>query len=114
MRKGHIVFGVDPISIRYCGDLVWDRSWSIFNTGFCLLHEWQGITISCFYFSSGFQVGGATARIGDPSGKTHDRDKLASETVDANTVGIMENIDRIFTNHQKYLWKVPKDLRPLK
>lgn len=61
-----------------------------------------------------FQVGGATAQIGDPSGKTKDRDKLAQETVEQNTKGIMENISRIFNNHKKHLWKDQKDLKPLK
>ena len=43
-------------------------------------------------------MGRATAQIGDPSGKTKDRDRLAENTVEGNTAGIMADIDRIFTN----------------
>lgn len=60
------------------------------------------------------QVGGATGHIGDPSGKTKDRDIISAETVERNIVGIVENLDRIFTNHAVYLWKDQKELKDAK
>lgn len=47
-------------------------------------------------------IGGATAQIGDPSGKTTEREKLSSDVVEDNTKGIRENLQRIFTNHELY------------
>lgn len=47
-------------------------------------------------------TGGATAQIGDPSGKTTEREKLSSDVVEDNTKGIRENLQRIFTNHELY------------
>ncbi|XP_044253839.1 tyrosine--tRNA ligase, mitochondrial [Tribolium madens] len=58
-------------------------------------------------------IGGATAKIGDPSGKTSEREKLASVFVDENVIGIRNNIERIFYNHEKYLWKQKEKLAPL-
>lgn len=52
-----------------------------------------------------FQVGGATAKIGDPSGKTKDREPMDQETVDRNIASIMESLERIFANHRKYFWR---------
>ncbi|XP_051916739.1 tyrosine--tRNA ligase, mitochondrial [Hippocampus zosterae] len=45
-------------------------------------------------------LGGATAQIGDPSGKTGERERLSAEAVEENTRGIRESIHRIFTNHE--------------
>uniref|UniRef100_A0A8C6SB37 Tyrosine--tRNA ligase n=1 Tax=Neogobius melanostomus TaxID=47308 RepID=A0A8C6SB37_9GOBI len=45
-------------------------------------------------------LGGATAQIGDPSGKTAERDALSAETVEANTHSIRESLQRIFTNYE--------------
>nr|XP_020479813.1 tyrosine--tRNA ligase, mitochondrial [Monopterus albus] len=45
-------------------------------------------------------LGGATAQIGDPSGKTSERERLSEDAVHANTRGIRESIERIFTNHE--------------
>ncbi|KAF3688576.1 Tyrosine--tRNA ligase, mitochondrial [Channa argus] len=45
-------------------------------------------------------LGGATAQIGDPSGKTSERERLSADTVRANTRSIRESIQRIFTNHE--------------
>uniref|UniRef100_A0A1A7WN42 Tyrosine--tRNA ligase n=1 Tax=Iconisemion striatum TaxID=60296 RepID=A0A1A7WN42_9TELE len=45
-------------------------------------------------------LGGATAQIGDPSGKTTERERLSAELADENTHGIRESIQRIFTNHE--------------
>ncbi|KAJ8401382.1 hypothetical protein AAFF_G00386130 [Aldrovandia affinis] len=47
-------------------------------------------------------IGGATAKIGDPSGKTVEREKLSSGTVEDNTRGIRDDIQRIFANHELY------------
>ncbi|XP_044050318.1 tyrosine--tRNA ligase, mitochondrial isoform X1 [Siniperca chuatsi] len=45
-------------------------------------------------------LGGATAQIGDPSGKTSERERLSADTVEASTRSIRESIQRIFTNHE--------------
>lgn len=47
-------------------------------------------------------LGGATAQIGDPSGKSSERERLSVDTVEANTKRIRESIQRIFTNHELY------------
>ncbi|XP_054633762.1 tyrosine--tRNA ligase, mitochondrial [Dunckerocampus dactyliophorus] len=45
-------------------------------------------------------LGGATAQIGDPSGKATERPRLSPDVVKANTHSIRESIHRIFTNHE--------------
>ena len=40
-------------------------------------------------------LGGATARIGDPSGKSSEREMLGDETIDTNIQGIRENLERV-------------------
>ncbi|KAL0968019.1 hypothetical protein UPYG_G00261190 [Umbra pygmaea] len=45
-------------------------------------------------------IGGATAQIGDPSGKTSERERLSSDTVEANTSAIRESLHRIVSNHE--------------
>ncbi|KAM9376036.1 tyrosine--tRNA ligase, mitochondrial [Pholidichthys leucotaenia] len=45
-------------------------------------------------------LGGATAQIGDPSGKTSERERLSAEVVNANVRTIRESIQRIFINHE--------------
>ncbi|MED6260406.1 Tyrosine--tRNA ligase, mitochondrial [Ataeniobius toweri] len=45
-------------------------------------------------------LGGATAQIGDPSGKTSERERLSADVVEENTRGIRESIQRIFSNHE--------------
>lgn len=58
-------------------------------------------------------VGGATAQVGDPSGKTKDREKQDASLIETNTKGIEKNIRTIFKNHKKYFWKDRKDeLKP--
>ena len=55
--------------------------------------------------------------IGDPSGKTTERTALPAEKVKANADAIKENIQRIFQNHQQYLWEKnrnPTTLKPVK
>jgi len=63
------------------------------------------------------KIGGATALIGDPSGKTKERVAMAEELARDNSHVIRENIQRIFDNHQKYIWEKnrnPSTLKPLK
>jgi len=48
------------------------------------------------------QLGGATSRIGDPSGHISDRQQLEVKTIERNMIGIRENIDRITRHHQQY------------
>ncbi|CAB1323410.1 unnamed protein product [Coregonus sp. 'balchen'] len=45
-------------------------------------------------------IGGATAQIGDPSGKTSEREQLPSDVLEDNTRAIRESLQRIFTNHE--------------
>ncbi|XP_037307813.1 tyrosine--tRNA ligase, mitochondrial [Pungitius pungitius] len=45
-------------------------------------------------------LGGATAQIGDPSGKTSERERLSPEVAEANTRGVREGIQRVFANHE--------------
>ncbi|XP_017289735.1 tyrosine--tRNA ligase, mitochondrial [Kryptolebias marmoratus] len=55
-------------------------------------------------------LGGATAQIGDPSGKASERERLSAEVVEANTRGIRESIQRIFTNHEVHFHDSSKAL----
>ena len=48
-------------------------------------------------------VGGATAKIGDPSGKTSERPSLDDKTIGRNVAGITENLERVFLNHQELM-----------
>ena len=41
-------------------------------------------------------IGGFTAKIGDPSGKSSERPSLTEDVIDANTKGIERNLKRIF------------------
>ncbi|XP_050394741.1 tyrosine--tRNA ligase, mitochondrial [Patella vulgata] len=50
-------------------------------------------------------VGGATAQVGDPSGKTKDRIPLDIHDVERNVEKIGENLQRIFNNHKTLLWE---------
>lgn len=55
--------------------------------------------------------------IGDPSGKTAERTALPEEKVKSNAEAIKENIQRIFQNHQQFLWEKnrnPGTLKPVK
>ncbi|MGH0163899.1 UNVERIFIED_CONTAM: hypothetical protein FKN15_046287 [Acipenser sinensis] len=47
-------------------------------------------------------IGGATARIGDPSGKATEREPLSEKSIEQNTRGIRDCLERIFTNHELY------------
>ncbi|XP_062615354.1 tyrosine--tRNA ligase, mitochondrial-like isoform X4 [Saccostrea cucullata] len=50
-------------------------------------------------------VGGATAQIGDPSGRAKDRNPMKPEVVERNAASITESLERIFSNHQQYFWR---------
>ncbi|VVC38011.1 Aminoacyl-tRNA synthetase, class Ic,Rossmann-like alpha/beta/alpha sandwich fold,RNA-binding S4 [Cinara cedri] len=56
-------------------------------------------------------IGGATAQIGDPSGKSKDRDKQSSQLLSHNVKGITNSLQSVFENHAKYFWK-QKDSLP--
>ena len=49
-------------------------------------------------------LGGATARIGDPSGKNSDREELGDEVINKNIAGIRENLERVVRHHREYFW----------
>ncbi|XP_055346650.1 tyrosine--tRNA ligase, mitochondrial-like [Paramacrobiotus metropolitanus] len=57
-------------------------------------------------------IGGATAKIGDPSGKTAEREGLSPDVVQQNIIGIGRSIETIFANHEAFLWKNHKDALP--
>lgn len=57
-------------------------------------------------------IGEATAQVGDPSGKTKDREKQDESLIRTNVKGIEKNIRKVFKNHEQYFWKDRKD--PLK
>ncbi|RZC42225.1 tyrosine--tRNA ligase, mitochondrial, partial [Asbolus verrucosus] len=59
-------------------------------------------------------VGGATAKIGDPSGRTTEREELTTTFINENVEGIKLNIKNIFSNHEQYIWKQDKKLPSLK
>jgi len=50
-------------------------------------------------------IGGATAQIGDPSGKSKDRDKQSAQVLLQNVNGITKSLLNVFSNHAKYFWK---------
>uniref|UniRef100_A0A1B6C6N0 Tyrosine--tRNA ligase n=1 Tax=Clastoptera arizonana TaxID=38151 RepID=A0A1B6C6N0_9HEMI len=61
-------------------------------------------------------IGGATGRIGDPSGRSKDREELSASVAAQNTNGIKSIITRIFENHRNIFWenKAPSEqLKPL-
>ncbi|XP_053497675.1 tyrosine--tRNA ligase, mitochondrial [Ictalurus furcatus] len=55
-------------------------------------------------------IGGATARIGDPSGKSKERECLSAAVVDSNARSVLESLHRIFTNHELYFCSDPQRL----
>lgn len=52
-------------------------------------------------------LGGATGRIGDPSGRSSERSLLPSDIIDRNLKGLKQDVERVFTNHERYFW--PRD-----
>ncbi|VEN54867.1 unnamed protein product [Callosobruchus maculatus] len=59
-------------------------------------------------------IGGATAKIGDPSGRTTERTKMENYTIDDNIQGLYSNIKQIFENHEKYIWKDKDKMKSVK
>lgn len=45
-------------------------------------------------------IGGATARIGDPSGKSEERPSLTKEALDENVKGIKKNLNFVFKHFE--------------
>ena len=43
--------------------------------------------------------------LGDPSGKSVERDILRNEEIVANSKSIERSVARIFANHERHLWK---------
>jgi len=58
-------------------------------------------------------IGGATGRIGDPSGKKTERQEILQEVLDKNITGIKSDIVNIFNNHEKYFWTAGNNLDKL-
>ncbi|XP_064603054.1 tyrosine--tRNA ligase, mitochondrial-like isoform X2 [Liolophura sinensis] len=54
-------------------------------------------------------LGGATALIGDPSGKGKDRESISAAQVEKNVRSITDSLKRILSNHQQCLWKIHTD-----
>lgn len=60
------------------------------------------------------QLGGATAQIGDPSGKSKERAPVNMKTIEKNLESIHSSIETIFSNHERYLWKSQEQLLALR
>ncbi|XP_053318679.1 tyrosine--tRNA ligase, mitochondrial [Spea bombifrons] len=45
-------------------------------------------------------IGGATAQLGDPSGRSHERDPLMPDSIEANARGIRQSLDTLFGNYE--------------
>ncbi|XP_042241501.1 tyrosine--tRNA ligase, mitochondrial-like isoform X1 [Homarus americanus] len=54
-------------------------------------------------------VGGATAQVGDPSGRSSERPQLKIDEIKANSIKISENIRQIFENHKQIFWDQGND-----
>jgi tyrosyl-tRNA synthetase len=52
-----------------------------------------------------FQIGSATALIGDPSDKHADRVSLGLNEIASNSSNIHANVAKIFENHERFIWK---------
>lgn len=50
-------------------------------------------------------IGNATASIGDPSGRTREREQLSDEVINENSQFISVDLSKVFANHLKYFWK---------
>lgn len=60
-------------------------------------------------------IGGGTGRIGDPSGKSMERNALSKDEVDHNLKCIKQQLQQIFENHKNYLWNEAQGkLKPVK
>ncbi len=61
----------------------------------CLILELQ------YFFSS--QIGGATGLVGDPSGRSSERNQLSYNTLQSNLEGIKNDLIRVFNNAKQFL-----------
>ncbi|XP_078727505.1 tyrosine--tRNA ligase, mitochondrial [Lampetra fluviatilis] len=50
-------------------------------------------------------VGGATALVGDPSGRAGEREPLDAEAVERNAASIGDSLRRVASNHEALLWR---------
>ncbi|XP_042322827.1 tyrosine--tRNA ligase, mitochondrial [Sceloporus undulatus] len=50
-------------------------------------------------------VGGATARLGDPSGRDKEREPLSEARVREQAAGLREGLQRLFQNHREIFWE---------
>jgi len=57
-------------------------------------------------------IGGATARIGDPSGKNSEREELDEKIISNNVDGIKNDIEKIMRNHEKLFWSEQQGVLP--
>lgn len=62
-----------------------------------------GLVLMYICCSSSIEIGGATGRVGDPSGRTKERDKLPQELLKKNLQGISNDLTRIFDNVKECL-----------
>lgn len=61
-------------------------------------------------------IGGATAQIGDPSGRTTDRPEILRSVIEQNTEAIENTIRILFDNHMEYFCDksdLPKNIQEL-
>jgi tyrosyl-tRNA synthetase len=42
--------------------------------------------------------------VGDPSGRTVERDAMSTEKISRNAAMIRENVEKIFRNHEELIW----------
>ena len=49
-------------------------------------------------------IGGATGRIGDPSGRTTERSALVTDSLNHNLECIRKQIQQVFDNHEEHFW----------
>ena len=45
-------------------------------------------------------MGGATGRVGDPSGRVHEREEMKEEKISTNTASIIQSLQQIFHNDE--------------
>ncbi|KAF4519224.1 hypothetical protein B566_EDAN015330 [Ephemera danica] len=58
-------------------------------------------------------IGGATAQIGDPSGRSTERPELAEQKALNNAAGLEANIQTIYRNHEEIIWRGQQPLLPV-
>ncbi|XP_073996669.1 tyrosine--tRNA ligase, mitochondrial isoform X2 [Rhodnius prolixus] len=58
-------------------------------------------------------LGGATGRIGDPSGRSKERDEQQKDVIKQNIHSLNKNLTRLFENHQQYFMS-GKTLNPIR